>query len=240
MEGIIMKFPVPTLPGYEYRISLFWGSQQAQIGCFSQSIHSMSTRLLDEAYKIDPKAPGAEFVRLEPSQLKTTRGYIESLQRAASGFYKESVPLNKELYDFIWKESTYSTVVNLLQRNCPGLIILGDNMTDNYATYNFTKRFIKYIIENKVGTVVASPLVFNKSHSTAPRMCQGFFWVPPLFEAMSLPCTTYEFTSRKISSEGGNVKFPAIEKWMEPYVDRSYKRPKTKKKVVSEEELFPF
>lgn len=82
-------------------------------------------------------------------------------------------------------EKGFEGVVSYLKKNYPyGLFVIGDNLRD--TAYD-TKVFVDYLMTTKTGSITCSPAVINPSHSSDPRYCMAWFWVPPWNTARAIP-----------------------------------------------------
>ena len=75
----------------------------------------------------------------------------------------------------------------------------------HYTLIGSTSEFAKYLINNKIGYVLASPIVQNPAHRTGKNysLNQGWFWIPPVHLERAI----------NVAEEYGTDKFPSKEDW---------------------------
>lgn len=83
--------------------------------------------------------------------------------------------------------------------------VLGSNVV--FETFGSTGAFVKYLIDNKIGYIMASPIVQNPSHrsKTNYSLNQGWFWIPPKHLDRALNVGKYY----------GTEQFPSKKEWIE-------------------------
>lgn len=75
-----------------------------------------------------------------------------------------------------------------------------------YEVFGSTAQFAKYLIDNKIGYIIASPIVQNPTHSSKTNysLNQVWLWIPPGHLPRALNVTTVY----------GEEKFPSIDSWI--------------------------
>ncbi len=82
-----------------------------------------------------------------------------------------------------------------------------DPISSEYLAIARTRDFAKYLIDNKIGYVMASPIVQNPAHRSIKNysLNQGWFWIPPKHLERAV----------NVASVYGDDKFPKKDKWAE-------------------------
>lgn len=118
---------------------------------------------------------------------------------AADG-YKEIAAKCKSLP--LW---VMSDVINY---EAPARKPLGSPMLEDavFEMYGHTADFAKYLIDNKIGYVMSSPIVQNPAHrmKTNYSLNQGWFWIPPNHTERAVD----------VASSSGDDLFPSKEDWI--------------------------
>jgi hypothetical protein len=86
-----------------------------------------------------------------------------------------------------------------------------------YQLLGSTGDFVKYLIRNKIGYILSSPIVQNPAHKTPSNysLNQGWFWIPPAHLPHAI----------NVAEEYGEDKFPSKEAWTKQVArDLSYTR----------------
>lgn len=78
---------------------------------------------------------------------------------------------------------------------------------DFYEVYGHTVDFVKYLIDNKIGCIVSSPVVQNPVHRmrTNYSLNQGWFWIPPKHMMRAI----------NVAEMHGEEQFPSKESWLQ-------------------------
>lgn len=81
----------------------------------------------------------------------------------------------------------------------------GVSLSEVYMAIGRTSDFAKYLIENKVGYVLASPIIQNPFHRSTDNysLNQAWFWIPPNHLARAL----------NVAKASGEDLFPSQEDW---------------------------
>lgn len=76
-----------------------------------------------------------------------------------------------------------------------------------YQAYGNTGNFVKYLIEGRIGYVLASPIIQNPNHRSGSNysLNQGWFWIPPNHLERAID----------VSEAFGGDQFPSKEAWAE-------------------------
>lgn len=103
---------------------------------------------------------------------------------------------------------------------------------DFYEVYGHTSDFAKYLIDNKIGCIVASPIVQNPVHrmKTNYSLNQGWFWIPPKHMARAI----------NVAEMHGDENFPSKESWISTIgIDLGNKDPTSVLAAVLSGGVFP-
>lgn len=144
---------------------------------------------------------GVAVVPVEES--KKVMKYLQSIKFTFEDTGKTGYP------DIVEKCSGFPLWImsDVINRSAParkGLTtLLGSD--SEYEVFGHTSDFAKYLIDNKIGYVMASPIVQNPSHrsKTNYSLNQGWFWIPP----------THLKRAINVSSMHGEDQFPNKEDW---------------------------
>lgn len=77
---------------------------------------------------------------------------------------------------------------------------------DDFCSYGRTADFAKYLINNKIGYVMASPIIQNPTHRVMGNysLNQGWFWIPPKHIERAID----------VAEVHGETLFPSQEDWI--------------------------
>lgn len=115
-----------------------------------------------------------------------------------SSFGGRRVMENREDTTRLWNDNIGGILKQLLGSialRAKGIIVLSDliseegRLHDSYS-YN-TRHLIKYLIQNKIGSVALSPIVTNPQYSTGCHDIQAAFWTPPMYAGSEVLPGTY-------------------------------------------------
>jgi hypothetical protein len=94
-----------------------------------------------------------------------------------------------------------------------------------FELFGSTGDFVTYLIDNKIGYVLASPIVQNPTHrsTTNYSLNRGWFWIPPAHLARAID----------VAEAYGDDKFPSERDWAETVgYDLRYSKGNIKTEVV--------
>jgi hypothetical protein len=115
----------------------------------------------------------------------------------------------EDIYLDIIKKCSYTplwVMSDVINMNAPARkTALGGGVS--YEMFGSTRDFAKYLIDNKIGYVLSSPIIQNPGHRSDSNysLNQGWFWIPP------------DHLKRAINAAEvyGDDNFPSQEAWIE-------------------------